>query len=135
MVIAAVDEKIRASRRRFWLAVSGFAVVLGLALFSNKVEYRLETAVHISGGEAEAVDHELLERFQSPCAHRLVVVIQGLPDNDPASSAEVLASLTDTLRSVPGVSDAVSSLYWPDPLVTGRNAWLRRTNTNFARAR
>ena len=121
MVIAAADEKPRASSRRFWLAMLGFVLALGLAPFSYKVEHHLETAVHIEGGEAEAVENELAERFQSPYAHRLVVVIQGLPDADPASSAEVLTSLTDTMRSVPGVSDAISSLDWPDPLFTGEN--------------
>jgi RND superfamily putative drug exporter len=121
MVIAAADEKPRASSRRFWLAMLGFVLALGLAPFSYKVEHHLETAVHIEGGEAEAVENELAERFQSPYAHRLVVVIQGLPDADPASSAEVLTSLTDTMRSVPGVTDAISSLDWPDPLFTGEN--------------
>ena len=87
MVTAAVDEITRASSRRFWLAMSGFVVAFGLAPFSYKVEHRLETAVHISGGEAEVVDHELTERFQSPYAHRLVVVIQGLPDADSPGGA------------------------------------------------
>jgi RND superfamily putative drug exporter len=121
MVIAAIAERTSASRRRFWLAMSGFVVALGLVPFSYKVERRLETAVHITGGEAEAVDNELAQGFQSPYAHRLVVVIQGLPDPDSASGADVLTSLTDTLRSVPGVSGAISGLDWPDPLFTGRN--------------
>lgn len=121
MVIAAVAEQTGVSRRRFWLAMVGFAVALGLAPFSYKVERHLETTVHIRGGEAEAVDDELAQRFQSPYAHRLVVVIRGLPDPDSASGGEVLTSLTDSLRSMPGVSGAVSSLDWPDPLFTGKN--------------
>src|SRR6516165_1681277 len=69
-----------ASRRRFWLAMSGFVMALALLPFSFKVERRLETAVHIKGGESEQVDRELAQRFQSPYAHRLVLVISGIPD-------------------------------------------------------
>src|ERR1700720_2909577 len=110
-----------AARRRFWLAMSGFVMALVLMPFSYKVERRLETAAHIKGGEAEKVDLELAQRFQSPYAHRLVVVISGIPDPDSAESADALGFLTSSLRSVPGVSGAVSSVDWPDPLFTGNN--------------
>jgi len=110
-----------ATRRRFWLAMSGFVMALALMPFSYKVERRLETAAHIKSGESEKVDRELAQRFQSPYAHRLVVVISGIPDPDSAESADALGFLTSSLRSVPGVSGAVSSLDWPDPLFTGNN--------------
>jgi len=110
-----------AGRRRFWLAMSGFVMALALLPFSYKVERRLETAAHIKGGESEKVDLELAQRFQSPYAHRLVLVISGIPDPDSAKGADALAFLTSSLRSVPGVSGAVSSLDWPDPLFTGNN--------------
>ncbi|MEQ1353096.1 MAG: MMPL family transporter [Candidatus Acidiferrum sp.] len=96
-------------------------MALALLPFSYKVERRLETGVHITGGESEKVDVELAQRFQSPYAHRLVLVISGISDPDSAKGAEVLGFLTSTLRSVPGVSGAVSSLDWPDPLFTGDN--------------
>src|SRR5271155_1276478 len=108
-----------AARRRFWLAISGFAMALALLPFSYKVERRLETVVHIKGGESEKVDLELAQRFQSPYAHRLVLVISGVPDPDSAQGADALTFLTSSLRSVPGVSGAVSSLDLPDPLFTG----------------
>ena len=110
-----------AARRRFWLAMSGFVMALTLLPFSYKVERRLETAAHIKGGESEKVDLELAQRFQSPYAHRLVVVISGIPNPDSAESADALSSLTSSFGSVPGVSGAVSSLDWPDPLFTGSN--------------
>ena len=110
-----------AVRRRFWLAMSGFVMALALMPFSYKVERRLETAAHIKGGEAEKVDLELAQRFQSPYAHRLVVVISGIPDPDSAESADALGFLTTSLRSVPGVSGAVSSVDWPDPMFTGNS--------------
>src|ERR1700691_4422369 len=110
-----------AARRRFWLAMAGFAVALALVPFSYKVERRLETAVHIKDGESERVDRELAQRFQSAYAHRLILVITGIPDPDSAESADALGFLTSSLRSVPGVSGAVSSVDWPDPLFTGNN--------------
>jgi RND superfamily putative drug exporter len=110
-----------AARYRFWLAMSGFAMALALLPFSYRVERRLEAVVHIKGGEAEKVDVELSQRFQSPYAHRLVLVITGIPDTDSAKGADALGFLTSSLRSVPGVSGAVSSLDWPDSLFTGNN--------------
>src|SRR5580693_350436 len=110
-----------AGRRRFWLAMSGFAMALALLPFSYRVERRLEAVVHIKGGQSEKVDLELAQRFQSPYAHRLVLVISGVPDPDSAKGADALSFLTSSLRSLPGVSGAISSLDWPDPLFTGNN--------------
>src|SRR6202047_5569345 len=121
MVMPSLKTGHDAARRRFWLAMSGFVMALALLPFSYKVERRLETVVHIKGGESEKVDLELAQRFQSPYAHRLVLVISGIPDPDSTEGADALGFLTSSLRSVPGVSGAVSSLDWPDPLFTGNN--------------
>src|SRR5215475_896773 len=121
MVMSSLKSGSGAARRRFWLAMSGFAMALALMPFSYNVERRLETAVHIKGGESEEVDTELAQRFQSPYAHRLVLVISGIPDPDSAKAADALGFLSKTLLSVPGVSGAVSSLDWPDAMFTGDN--------------
>src|SRR6184192_202343 len=121
MVMPSLKSGSGAARRRFWLAMSGFVMALALMPFSYKVERRLETAAHIKGGESEKVDKELAQRFQSPYAHRLVVAISRIPDPDSAESADALSFLTSSLRGVPEVSGAVSSLDWPDPLFTGNN--------------
>src|ERR1700730_3638578 len=121
MVMPSMKTGQGAVRRRFWLAMSGFVMALALLPFSYKVERRLETAVHIKGGESEKVDLELAQRFQSPYAHRLVLVISGIPDSASAEGAAALGFLTSAVRSVPGVSGAVSSLDWPDPVFTGNN--------------
>src|ERR1039457_5875934 len=105
-----------AARRRFWLAMSGFVMALALLPFSYKVERRLETAVHIKGAESGKVDLELAERFQSPYAHPLVLVISGIPDPDSAEGADALAFLTSSLRSVPFFNDAATSEIYPLPL-------------------
>src|SRR5258706_2936759 len=121
MVMPSLKTDHDAARRRFWLAMAGFVMASALLPFSYKVERRLETVVHIKGGESEKVDLELARRFQSPYAHRLVLVISGIPDPDSAKGADALGFLSSSLRSVPGVSGAVSSLDWPDPLFTGNN--------------
>src|SRR6201984_2900482 len=121
MVMPSLKSGSGAARRRFWLAMSGFVMALALMPFSYKVERHLETAAHIKGGESEKVDLELAQRFQSPYAHRLVLVISGIRDPDSAKGADALGFLTSSLRSVPGVSGVVSSLDWPDPLFTGNN--------------
>jgi putative drug exporter of the RND superfamily len=121
MVMLSSKTGRGAARRRFWLAMSGFVMALALLPFSYKVERRLETAVHIKGGESEKVDQELAQRFQSPYANRLVLVISGIPDPDSAQAADALGFLTSSLRSVPGVSGAISSVDWPDPMFTGDN--------------
>jgi putative drug exporter of the RND superfamily len=110
-----------AASRRFWLAMTGFVLALVLLPFSYKVERRLETAVHITGGESEKVDVELAQRFQSAYAHRMVLVITGVPDLDSAKGADTLGFLTSSLLTQPGVSGAVSSVDWPDPMFTGDN--------------
>src|ERR1700726_4662623 len=107
MVTPSLRTGHNAARRRFWLAMSGFVMALALLPFSYRVERHLETAVHIKGGESGKVDLEL--------------VISGIPDPDSAESADAMTFLTSSLRSVPGVSGAVSSLDWPDPLFTGNN--------------
>src|SRR5271165_590087 len=81
------------ARRRFWLAMSGFVMALALLPFSFRVERRLETAVHIKGGESEKVDQELAQRFQSPYARRLILLISGIPDPDSAKGADALGFL------------------------------------------
>jgi RND superfamily putative drug exporter len=119
MVMPSSKNGPDAARRRFWLAMAGFVMALGLLPFSYKVERRLETGVHIKGGESEKVDSELAQRFQSPYAHRMILVVSGIPDPDSAKGADALGFLTSSLRSVPGVAGAVSNMDWPDPLFTG----------------
>jgi len=121
MAMPSVKTGHGAARRRFWLAMSGFVMALALLPFSYKVERRLETAVHIKGADSEKVDRELAQRFQSPYADRLILVISGIPDADSAKGADALGFLTSSLRSVPGVAGAISSVDWPDPLFTGNN--------------
>ena len=100
--------------------MAGFVVALVLIPFSSQVQGRLETAVHVLGGQSEDVDYQLAHRFNAPYAHRVVLVVSGLPDADSSAGADALQRMTSSLRSVPGVAGAASSLDWPDPLFTGK---------------
>jgi RND superfamily putative drug exporter len=109
------------SSRRLWVAVSAFVLALALIPFSYKASDRLETAFHIKGGEAEAVDRELAQRFGSPYAHRFIGVIKGLPDPDSSEGSEALGLIVNTLAKQPRVSGVLSRLDWPDPLFVGKD--------------
>ena len=109
------------SRRRFWLAMLGLVLAISLAPFSYQVESRLETAVHIQGGEGEAVSSELEHRFQSPYTHRAVLVIEGLPDADTDGGREALDLVSQTFRAEPGVSAVLTQLDWSDQVFQGKN--------------
>jgi hypothetical protein len=98
-----------AARHRLWVAMSGFVLALLLIPFSYKASGRLETASHIKGGEAEVVERELAQRFQSPYAHRLIAAIKGLPDPESVEGTNALDLIADRLRSHPRVSGVLSS--------------------------
>jgi putative drug exporter of the RND superfamily len=112
--------KPSSKRRRFCLAMLGFAIALVLAPFSYRIESRLETAVHIQGGEAEVVDRKLTEGFRSPYAHRIVVVVQGLPDPDSPKGVEALEFMSKSLRAESGVAGVLSRMDQPDPVFLGK---------------
>src|SRR5215475_2844983 len=99
MTMQGLKTGCDACGRRFWFAMSGFVLALALVPFSYKVERRLETSAHIKEGESEKVDKELAQRFQSPYAHRLVLLIGGIPDPDSAESADAMGFLASSLRS------------------------------------
>jgi RND superfamily putative drug exporter len=95
-------------------------VALALAMQSSQVQDRLETTAHVHGSEAERVDQQLAEQFQSAYVHRAVLVVQGLPAADSAAGARALSEVATALRKEPGVSGTFSYLDWSDPLFLGR---------------
>jgi RND superfamily putative drug exporter len=112
---------IAPSRRRLWTAICAFLVALILIPFSYKAGDKLETTSHIKGGEAEAVDRELAQRFQSPYAHRVIAVISGLRDPESAEGSNAIGVIANGLRAQPGVAGVLSRLDWPDPLFVGKD--------------
>jgi len=109
------------NRRRQWVAMSAFTLALILIPRAHIAAGKLETASHIRGGEAEAVDLELAHRFHSPYARRLVAVITGLPDPKSLEGSNVIDLIVSGLRTQPGVSGVLSRLDLPDPLFVGND--------------
>jgi RND superfamily putative drug exporter len=105
--------------RRFWVAGVILAAVLILLPFSFHSERHLETATRVEGSEAETVQQDLLNRFHSPFANRVVLVIQGLPPVDSADGEQAVSTIVDGLRDQPGVSGVVSYLELHDPIFLG----------------
>ncbi len=114
-------NKGRSVPRRFWQAVVVCAAVVALIPYSYRVEHSLQTEAHIKGSEADRVSRELVEQFQSPLVHSVVLVIQGLPRPDSAEGQRVLTRIVAEVRKEPGVSGVVSYLNWTDPIFLGKD--------------
>ena len=110
----------RGRPRWFWRAAVVCIAAVALVPYSSRVERSLETAAHIKGSEAESVSQELTEQFQSPLAHRVVLVIRGLPASDSDEGRQVLTRIVEEVRKEPGVSGVVSFLNWTDPIFLGK---------------
>lgn len=122
-MISNVDPAANRNRsvpRRFWRAVVVCIAAVALVPNSFHVDRRLETAAHIKASEAEGVSHELAEQFQSPLAHRVVLVIRGLPAPDSDDGRQVLTRIVEEVRKEPAVSGVVSYLNWIDPIFLGK---------------
>ncbi|MGB6191445.1 MAG: MMPL family transporter, partial [Terracidiphilus sp.] len=107
--------------RQFW--VSGVVLIATLALlpFSFHAERHLETATRVEGSQAEIVRQELVTRFRSPFADRVVLVVQGLPPADSDEGAQALETIVSRLKEVSGVSGVVSYLEMRDPIFLGKD--------------
>jgi RND superfamily putative drug exporter len=91
---------------------------LVLVPLSFHVERRLDTAVHLKGGEADSVADQLTTRFHSPFVNRVVLVVQGLPSPDSDEGVEPLTTIVNALKG-PDVTAIVSRLDQPDPIFVG----------------
>jgi RND superfamily putative drug exporter len=108
-----------ASRPRYWVAALTAVAALVLVPLSFHVERRLDTAVHLKGGEAEYVTEQLATRFHSPFVDRVILVIQGLPPADSDEGTQALQTIVNALKG-PDVSAIVSRLDQPDSIFLGR---------------
>ena len=61
--------------RRYWLVGSCCVVALVLAWLSVRAESHLETTAHVEGSEAERVEQQLAQQFQSSFTHRAILVV------------------------------------------------------------
>ncbi len=106
--------------RRFWVAGLVLASVVALLPYSFHSERHLETATRVEGSEAEIVQQELADRFHSPFADQVVLVIEGLPPVDTAEGEQALTTISEGLKDEPGVSAVVSYLDLREPIFLGK---------------
>ncbi len=111
----------RSVPRRFWRAVVVCAAIVALIPYSYRVEHSLQTEAHIKGSEADRVSRELVEQFQSPLVHSVVLVIRGVPQPDSDEGQRALTRIVAEVRKEPGVSGVVSYLNWTDPIFLGKD--------------
>jgi RND superfamily putative drug exporter len=74
----------------------------------------------VEGSEAERVDRQLAQQFQSTFVRRAVLVIQGLPPPDSKEGRQVLSEIDAAIKREAGVSGTFSYLDWSDPLFLGK---------------
>jgi RND superfamily putative drug exporter len=111
----------RSVPRRFWRAVVVCAAIVVLIPYSYRVEHSLQTEAHIKDSEADRVSRELVEQFQSPLVHSVVLVIRGVPQPDSDEGQRALTRIVAEVRKEPGVSGVVSYLNWTDPIFLGKD--------------
>ncbi len=110
---------LKRGRRRKWLALLGCVLVAVLLPFSYRISDKLESAVHIKGGEAERVQEELRTSFGSAYVNRVVVVVRGLGNADREPGSKGLQEIVTSLQGDAAVSGVLSSLDSADKMFGG----------------
>jgi RND superfamily putative drug exporter len=106
--------------RRYWLAGIGCLAASVLAWQSFRAEGHLETTAHVEDSEAEQVEQQLAQQFQSSFIHRSILVVQGLPSPQSKEGEAALLEIVTALRQDPGVAGTFCYLDWSDPVFLGR---------------
>jgi RND superfamily putative drug exporter len=93
-------------------------VALALAPAATRLGPRLQVAARIGGSDSAQVEADLRDRFDSPFADSLILVVTGIPS--PAGPGRrVLEEITADVRRAPGVIRTFSYLDRPDPFFLG----------------
>ena len=119
---AALGHLARLTRRgRFAIVLFWGALSALLAPLARDAGNRLEAGVHMDHSPAQSVDRDLKLRFDSRFVHRLVLVIDGVPDPERPEGRAALEEIVAAVRAAPGVTEILSYLDSPDPLFRGRS--------------
>jgi len=105
-------------RQRPWVFVLYLVIGGGLLPAGAHLGARLTVAARVEGSESAAVDADLRERFASPFADHLVLVVSGLPGRERGGDI-LLREITDAAARVPGVTRTFSRLDRPDSFFDG----------------
>ena len=120
-VAAALAHLSRLIRRgRLWILLVWAVVAAVLVPEARSVGSRLEVGVRMEESPAATVDRDLASRFHSRFVHRVVLVINGLPEPETPEGRAALEVVVAAVKTVPGVAGTLSYLDSPEPVFRGR---------------
>jgi uncharacterized membrane protein YdfJ with MMPL/SSD domain len=103
-----------------WIIVAGWVILVGALLpFAGTIEHRLTVAARVANSESAAVEDVLAQRFGSPFARWLALVVSGVPAPDTPEGRIVLVRAVRMANAHPHVTRAISYLDEPDSLFVG----------------
>jgi RND superfamily putative drug exporter len=104
---------------RWWVITGWLALCATLVPQAGKLERELDVVARVRGSEALGVERALAARFNSPFAHFVVVVVNGLPSSASPAGRDTLDMVAAAVRGVVGVSGTLSYLDTGDTLFVG----------------
>lgn len=107
-------------RRRWWVLAAWTAVLALLAPSAARIQRVLDVSAQVDGSESAEVDQLLRDRFDSPFARHVVLVVSGVPAPTTTRGEAVLRATAQEVQRLPGVTGVASWLDTHDSLfVTG----------------
>jgi RND superfamily putative drug exporter len=107
-------------RHRGKIALAWLLSLAALLPAARRLNDRLEVSARILGSESAAVERTLAERFESPFATSVLLVVTGAPGPFGEEGRGVLQEVVATVRAVPGVVRTFSYLDQRDPFFVGK---------------
>jgi putative drug exporter of the RND superfamily len=107
-------------RHRGKIALVWLVALVALVPAASRLNDRLEVSARILGSESAEVERILTERFESPFATSVLLVVAGVPGPSREEGRQVLQEVVSAVRAEPGVVRTFSYLDQPDPFFVGR---------------
>jgi RND superfamily putative drug exporter len=108
-------------RHRGKIALVWLAALAALVPAARRLNDRLEVSARILGSESAAVEKTLAERFESPFATSVLLVVTGVPGPLGGEGRGVLEEVVASVRAEPGVVRTFSYLDHDDPFFAGKD--------------
>jgi RND superfamily putative drug exporter len=103
-------------RRRWWVLGAWACLFAALTPAAARIEQLLDVSARVDGSESAEVDALLHDRFDSPFARHLVLVVSGVPAPSTPRGERALRASVEAVRRVRGVTGTVSWLDTHDAL-------------------
>jgi RND superfamily putative drug exporter len=108
-------------RYRVIVAVIWVTLVAILLPIGEIGKSEFEATGHLDGSEAERVTDSLRDRFGSPFAHSVILVVGGLPVVDSSEGSQAVSDLAEVVSRTPGVAGIMSYVSTRSELFRGRS--------------